>query len=85
MFPKTVIHLQSPYAGKAFTIEASPNPESDPYIQNATLNGHKHTRNWISFEDIRAGGALGFTVGPRPNQAWGSEANDAPPSLSDPR
>jgi predicted alpha-1,2-mannosidase len=83
-FTKIVIHLQNPYPGKIFTIEASPNPESKPYIQDVTLNGRKHTHNWISFRDISAGGTLHFTLGSEPNQAWGSATDDAPPSLSDP-
>jgi predicted alpha-1,2-mannosidase len=82
-FPEIVIHLQDPYTGKAFRIETSPDPESKPYIQNVTLNGEKHTRNWVSFQEIRAGGTLHFTLGSKLNQAWGSEVNDSPPSLSD--
>lgn len=82
-FPKIVVHLQAPYPGKSFTIETSGTSESAPYIQDVTLNGRKHTRNWISFEDISAGGTMRFTVGSEPNRAWGSGADDAPPSLSD--
>jgi len=84
-FPKIVIHLQEPYPGKTFTIEATANPEAMPYIQDVTLNGQKHTHNWVSFQNIRAGGTLHFTLGSEPNQAWGSAPGDAPPSLSDPR
>jgi predicted alpha-1,2-mannosidase len=82
-FPKVVIHLQPPYPGKTFTIEAPSHPESSPYIQRVMLNGQVHSQNWISFEDIRAGGALNFTLGAEPNRTWGSGPNDAPPSLSD--
>ncbi len=82
-FSKIVIHLQAPYPGKEFAIETSPEPESKPYIQDVTLNGGKHTKNWISFLDIRAGGTLHFKLGSEPNRAWGAGVNDAPPSLSD--
>lgn len=82
-FPKVVIHLQAPYAGSAFTITTSPHPGTDPYIQEVTLNGRKHTRNWVSFPDISAGGTLHFALGPGANHAWGSAADAAPPSLSD--
>jgi predicted alpha-1,2-mannosidase len=84
-FSKIVIHLQDPYPGKTFTIETSPNPESLPYIKDVTLNSRRHTHNWISFGDISAGGVLHFTLGSEPNKAWGSAAEDAPPSLSDPK
>ena len=82
-FPKIVIHLHEPYPGKTFTIETTANPELNSYIQDVTLNGRKHPRNWISFQDMSAGGTLHFTLGSGPNQAWGSAADDAPPSLSD--
>ena len=83
IFPKIVIHLQDPYPGRTFTITTTANPAATPYIQNVILNGQKHTRNWISFRDITAGGALHFVLGSEPNQAWGSALDAAPPSLSD--
>ncbi len=81
-FPKIVLHLQQPYSGKAFTIEASGDPESMPFVQSVTLNGHDHRQNWISFKDISAGGSLHFSLGRKPDHAWGSAQDDAPPSLS---
>ena len=85
MFPKIVLHLKAPYAGKRFTIETSADPETTPYIQDLQLNGHSHPRNWITFKDISNGGALHFTLGSNPNHAWGAAPKDAPPSLSDGR
>ncbi len=82
MFPKIVIHLSAPYRGKTFTIETSPNPETNQYIQDVQLNGHGYQRNWISFSDIANGGRLRFALGSNSNDAWGSAADDAPPSLS---
>ena len=82
-FPKVVIHLQDPYPGKTFTIESSGNPGSQSFIQDVTLNGRKQAHNWISFNDIRAGGTMHFTLNSQPNRAWGSAVEDAPPSLSD--
>ncbi len=81
-FPKVVIHLQAPYAGRSFAITTSANPNTTPYIQEVTLNGHRHTRNWISFQDISAGGTLHQALGSEPNRGWGSAADAAPPSLS---
>lgn len=81
-FSKIVIHLHQPYPGEAFTIEASSDPASMPFIQHVTLNGNNHPHNWISFKDIIAGGTLHFAVGREPNRAWGSAQDDAPPSLS---
>ncbi len=82
-FSKVVLHLEAPYPGKAFTITTTAHPEVTPYIREVTLNGRKHTRNWISFGDITAGGTLQFGLGAEPNRAWGSSPDAAPPSLSD--
>lgn len=83
VFPKVVVHLHAPYAGKTFTIETVGAAPNVPYIQSVELNGHAHTRNWISFHDISAGATLHFVLSARPNQAWGATPDDAPPSLSD--
>ena len=82
-FPKIVVHLQSPYAGKTFTITATDDSDTKPYIQHVTLKGHEHTKNWIMFRDITDGGSLQFDLGTEPNRQWGSAARDEPPSLSD--
>jgi predicted alpha-1,2-mannosidase len=83
VFPKIVIHLHAPYAGKEFTIETSTHPDTTPYIQTVELNGHAHTRNWISFQDISRGGTMRFVLGAAPEKAWGSAPADVPPSLSE--
>ena len=83
VFPKVVIHLRAPYAGKTFAIETTANPEATPYIQSAQLNGHPQQRNWITFQDMSRGGNLHFDLGSSPNHSWGSALKDIPPSLSD--
>ena len=83
VFSRVVIHLRAPYAGKTFTIDASGAVPDAPYIQSATLNGRPQRKNWISFHDIAAGGALHFVLSAKPNTAWGAAPDDAPPSLSD--
>jgi predicted alpha-1,2-mannosidase len=83
VFPRIVLHLKAPYSGTNFTITTTQNPEATPYIQSVMLNGRQHTRNWISYHDITAGGTLNFTLGSTPNKQWGSAAEDAPTSLSD--
>lgn len=83
VFPKVVVHLEKPYAGNVFTIEAEGNPAADRYIQSVQLDGRPRAQNWISFKSIASGGTLHFVVGPKPNFAWGAAAKDAPPSLSD--
>ena len=83
VFPRTVIHLRAPYAGKTFTIEASGAAPDSPYIQSVELNDSPHSENWISFKAISAGGTLHFSLGARPNESWGAAPASAPPSLSE--
>jgi predicted alpha-1,2-mannosidase len=82
-FPKIIVHLQSPYAGRTFMITSTDSSGTKPYIQRVTLNGREHARNWIEFHDITDGGSLQFDLGPAANRQWGAAAGDAPPSLSD--
>jgi predicted alpha-1,2-mannosidase len=80
VFLRAVIHLQQPYSGKTFTIDAD--GSNNTYIQSVQLNGQAQRKNWISFRSIAAGGTLEVTLGAKPNTAWGSAASDAPPSIS---
>ncbi len=82
VFSQVVIHLQKPYAGKTFTIEASPQPEANGYIRSVKLDGQAHEKNWIRFADVSKGGTLQFLLAPTENQQWGAAPEDAPPSLS---
>lgn len=82
-FPRIVIHLHDPYAGKTFSIEASGARDDAPYIQSVQLNGRPWQKNWIPFRSIVAGGKVSVVVGPDPDRQWGAAPADAPPSLSD--
>ncbi|HTW45293.1 MAG TPA: GH92 family glycosyl hydrolase [Acidobacteriaceae bacterium] len=82
VFSRIVIHLHTPYSGKAFTIKTSDAPGDTPYIQNVKLDGREYAKNWIRFHDITAGGTLQFLLGADPDQSWGASPGDAPPSLS---
>jgi putative alpha-1,2-mannosidase len=83
VFPKIVVHLRAPYAGKTFVIETTADPEATPYIQSVELNGKAHAANWISYKEIVAGGTLKFGLGAEPDHSWGAAAADAPPSVGD--
>jgi predicted alpha-1,2-mannosidase len=83
MFEKTTIHLESPhYQGKSFTVIAHNVSEENIYIQSAQLNGENFNRPWLDHSDIAAGGVLEFQMGSDPNKDWGSDAVNAPYSLS---
>ncbi len=59
-FRKTTITMED---GKKFVIEAKGNSKDNVYIQNATLNGKRHTRNYIHYSDIVNGGRAGASNG----------------------
>jgi predicted alpha-1,2-mannosidase len=64
---KATIHLDPKYAtGKTFTITARHNSPNNIYIQTATLNGKPLTRNYITHEELTAGGELVLEMGPQP-------------------
>ena len=84
-FARVIVHLRTPYTGKAFTILRQAGGAPGPYIQSVQWNGKPHLRNWVSFREITAGGTLQFVLGPNPNLAWGAGEKDAPPSLSQER
>ena len=66
--------------GKKFVVEAAQNSPKNIYIQSATLNGKPLKQNWITHQQVMAGGTLKFVMGPKPNQAWGSKVADRPKS-----
>lgn len=68
--------------GKTFHIIAKNNSPENKYIQSATLNGKKYTKNWISHQDIAKGGKIVFKMGPKPNTSWGTKKEDLPPSMT---
>jgi predicted alpha-1,2-mannosidase len=68
--------------GNVFVIEARNVSRSAPYIQSATLNGKPFTRTWLSHDELTKGGKLILKMGPVPNELWGSQPADVPPSLS---
>jgi putative alpha-1,2-mannosidase len=68
--------------GKVFTITARNVSAVNKYIQSATLNGKPLNKPWFEHKDMVNGGTMVFEMGPRPNTAWGSAPEDAPPSMS---
>ena len=78
-FRKATITMED---GKKFVIEAKGNSKDNVYIQNATLNGKRHTRNNIHYSDIVKGGVLELQMGNQPEKTRGTAKEDRPFSLS---
>jgi predicted alpha-1,2-mannosidase len=79
LFEETRITLDK---GKVFTITAKNVSAQNKYIQSATLNGKPWDKAWFAHSDLAGGGTLSLVMGPRPNTAWGSAPEAAPPSMS---
>ena len=79
VFNKITITLES---GRQFVIEAANNSASNVYIRSATLNGAPYTHNWITYQDIAAGGVLHLEMSGQPEYQRGTGAEDKPFSVS---
>ncbi len=79
MFDRVTIHLGN---GKEFIIQANNNSKENMYIQTAVLDKRTLTKPWFMHSDLINGGKLVFTMGPKPNEKWGSNVESSPPSIS---
>lgn len=83
LFSKITIHLDNNYyKGDTFVIEAHNVTDKNRYIQSATLNGKTLDKPWFYHQEAVDGGKLILEMGPEPNKDWGSNPEDAPPSMS---
>lgn len=76
-FTRSVIDLGD---GKSLVIEAKNASFDNKYIQSATLNGQPWNKPWFNHADIADGGKLTLEMGPKANEQWGSDPQNAPPS-----
>ncbi len=83
LFDKITIRLNPEYySGKEFVIKTVNNGPENIYVQEAELNGEVLNKCWFRHKLLTAGGTLTLTMGPKPNEEWGSKAGDEPPSMS---
>lgn len=81
LFPKVTITLEN---GKKFVIEAKDNSADNVYIQQSWLNGQPYAKNYITHDDILAGGQLTCQMGSKPNKLRNIDKQASPFSLSQP-
>jgi predicted alpha-1,2-mannosidase len=83
VFEKITIHLDTNYyPGNKFIIEAKNVSERNRYIQSATLDGKPLSKSWFYHSELVDGGRLVLKMGPEPNNKWGINPRDVPPSMS---
>ncbi|ESP93373.1 sugar hydrolase [Pseudoalteromonas luteoviolacea NCIMB 1944] len=78
--PKVTLKLAN---GKTFTTTAKGLSKTHKYIQSVSLNGKPLKRNYLTHDDIMAGGELKYVMSDKPNKAWGSDVTARPPSMSE--
>jgi predicted alpha-1,2-mannosidase len=80
LFDEVTLRLDSKYyPGRTFTVRTRNNSAQNMYVQSALLNGKPLKRAWLRHSEIINGGTLELTMGPEPNEQWGSAPEDLPP------
>jgi predicted alpha-1,2-mannosidase len=68
--------------GRQFVLQAERSSPSEFYIQAVELNGREYKKIWFTHEDLAAGGRFVIKMSSKPNPAFGSDPQLAPPSVS---
>ena len=53
------------------------------YIQSVTMNGEPYSPVYFNHNDLMQGGEIVFKMGAEPNECWGTDNGDRPPSMVD--
>jgi predicted alpha-1,2-mannosidase len=69
------------HGGRRLEIEVKRSDPTHAYVQSFTLNGQPQQQAWFRHADIAQGGHIVFELGPSPNSSFGSDPQQAPPSL----
>jgi predicted alpha-1,2-mannosidase len=67
---------------KKMIIRARNNSPQNKYIQSVQLNGKKYDKTYLDHSVLMQGGTLQFTMGPKPNLAWGTKPQSWPSSVN---
>ena len=78
-FDKMSLNLEN---GHKLVIEAENNSKENRYIQQATMNDHLLTNNYVSHAALLHGGKIVFKMGDKPNLSRGTDVKNAPYSFS---
>ena len=54
------------------------------YVKELYVNGRKHDKSYLTYDDIRHGVKLRFVMSPKPNYRRAVSGEAVPPSLSRP-
>ena len=52
------------------------------YVSQVLLNGKKHTKSYLTWDDIKDGADILFVMSTKPNRKWATSVEDIAPSVS---
>ena len=81
LFPRAVVHR----AQGNVVIDAPAAGADAPFVHALTVDGQSHDAPWLPASFAQRGGQLQFTLGNKPDTAWGSDPAKAPPSFAPPK
>lgn len=79
LFKKAVLHFEN---GKSMTLEAPDNSVDNVYVDDITINGKKHDKNFITMKELFEGGVMDFDMSAKPNTVRGTAPSAVPYSFS---
>ena len=79
LFPKATLHLPN---GHNIVLEAPATDATHRYVQRLTLNGREYGANYLTHSELQQGAKLQFEMSEQPNKQRGTQAADAPFSVS---
>lgn len=69
-------------AGKVFTVITKNAGKDHPYIQSVKLNNKPYNKTYLDHTILMKGGVLEFTMGEKPNKAFGQSEASWPSSVT---
>ena len=69
--------------GRVLRMTALNYSDQNVYIQSMQLNGTDWNKTYIPFGEIKDGGEITYTMGPKPNKSWGTATDSKPMSISE--
>ena len=82
LFQKATINLPNE---EKLIIKTNRLSDQDIYIQSVAFNGEHYPRVYFEHQDLFEGGEIVFNMGTKPNECWGTDKGDWPPSMLDER
>lgn len=79
LFDRLTLHLEN---GKQVNIHAANNNKENRYINSVVINGHTHTKNYVTHDLLKDGATIVYEMSPAPNKNRGTKKEDFPYSFS---